>query len=141
MATDAPTRSEDVIARRTLVEEETGAELELQISRPELSTEYEDTWRCDVVAHRDGAVAFQYAAHGVDSLQALINALAVLRRSVASLGGGRGVRVFSWNSAPGAVGLPCLVQDEGPDFVEMIEHLVAAEMSRRLMLTRRPPNY
>ncbi len=123
-----------IIARRELVDAHTHERIGVAVFEPERETTSEfEEWRCDVEFSRENVVLSRYSGHGIDSLQSIVTAVAALRSKVAELGGREGVQRFCWVSEQGELGLPVVVQDENPVFLDLIEHLLAAETCRELL--------
>jgi hypothetical protein len=129
-------QEERVIARRTLQDHVRGEPIQLVLFKPErVPGEYEE-WECRVdIVRGDGVVT--HHGRGVDSLQCIITAVAALRAMI-----GSDPRRFRWLGADGELGLPTVIQEDDPDFIAMIEHLIEAENSRLLWMRKhvRPPN-
>lgn len=120
---NSTTAEVDVIATRALVRASDGARATVTLFRPELESESDPpVWQCRVIV--TGAVSHEEAGHGVDALQALVNAVASLRRRIDAVTKG-----FEWSGSPGVSKFPLVIQ--GSELhLQVIDHLAAAEAAR-----------
>ena len=117
-----------VIARRHLRDAQTGQPVEILVYLP---VQDADTWVCRVEILRDGATSPVVDARGVDSFQALIIAIAATRNSLKDV-----ARGLSWLGDAGELGLPLVVQDEGADFIGLVESLLETEYRRQIIFRK-----
>jgi len=123
-----------VIATRILRRHASGARLEIRIHAPELEDRdgRVETWRCKAEIRESGRAARPIVGHGVDSLQALITTLGGIWHALRAEQG-----EVSWLGQHGRIGLPLLVQDDDPDFVALVFHLIQAEHARAVLVAKR----
>ncbi|MBE7478369.1 MAG: hypothetical protein HS104_00025 [Polyangiaceae bacterium] len=99
---------------------------------PERSKEHKREWACRVEITRASRPAIEIAGRGVDALQALVNAFAAARHALKD-----DLRELTWLGDPGHIGIPRIVPDDDPDFLELFEHLLLAERCRVLLAGKR----
>jgi hypothetical protein len=69
---------------------------------------------------------------GIDSLQALFVALGGVRNAL-----GERMKSLTWLGEPREIGFPKMIQDDDPDFLTLIDHLLEVEYSRQLLTAKR----
>jgi hypothetical protein len=90
----------------------------------------ESVWRLGLPRPGDtrGANTTVLHGHGVDSCRSWFFAVSALRYALKENG-----RSLVWLGPPGEVGVPLVIQEYDPDFIALVEHLLAAEHSRQAL--------
>jgi len=123
-----------VIARRTLVRCGDRETVQITVFSPTQSDRANQDWECAFEV--TGAVCVErQMARGVDSLQALIEAIRGIRHVLREHSSG-----LTWLSGTaGDTGIPTVLPYDDPDFSELLEGLVDLEIQRRYVYSQRPP--
>jgi hypothetical protein len=120
-----------VIANRKLRDQDTGALVQLVVHEPLMDRDAPDgDWSCRCEIQRNGG-STTITGKGVDSLQALFDALNNLRRAVQPEAAN-----LAWLHA-GELGLPLLIFEDDPDALALFEHLIEAEHCRQRLSAKR----
>jgi hypothetical protein len=127
-------RIERPIARRVLRHASGARSVEVVIRAPlQDTTDPNGDWECQFeVTGLDPPIRDR--AMGVDSLQALLEAIRAIRHLL------RPVQAeLSWLSGvPGDTGIPLIPSCDHPEFVAIVEHTIEAEAARRALYMRPP---
>jgi len=124
--------SGEPIARRTLMSVDTGHPIELVLFRPEVQQGEQGEWSCRLELRRGADNVAVLTGRGIDSLQALINAIGGFRSFFKDE-----LARLTWFGVPRDVGLPKLISDDDPDFLALLEQVIETEYRRQALMHSR----
>lgn len=120
-------RGASVVAQRTLRRRADGKPFHVVLYAPVREHLSPEEWACSVgvrIARQPERVLS--TGRGVDSLQALVMALVGLRKALQEEADG-----LVWLGEPGEIGVPLVVAEHDPTFLNVIDALVQTEYAHR----------
>jgi hypothetical protein len=124
--------SPEIVAQRTLRSLDERQDIQVLVYRPAREQADQEEWSCRIEVRLIAAEPLVVMGRGIDSLQALFTALGGVRNAL-----GERLKNITWLGEPRGIGFPKMIQDDDPDFLTLIDHLLEAEYSRQLLTSKR----